>query len=168
MHWGETCFSAYNLWQNFNFPESTKGHTRVERNIFFISRHNNIKAKFGTAKQMPLFDFHFTFILESSLFLFAHHSEVLSTLMLLTLWFIMLPNSSIKLHWNSSVRSITIPADCKRKKKEKKKKRDYVNTQTSPQNWVSGAVGNRISTANLSFFSTELYSCFCTWALQYN
>ena len=99
-----------------------------------------------------LFDFHFTFILESSLFLFAHHSEVLSTLMLLTLWFIMLPNSSIKLHWNSSVRSITISADCKRKKKGKKKKRDYVNTQTSPQNWVSGAVGNRISTANLSFF----------------
>lgn len=69
-----------------------------------------------------LFDFHFTFILESSLFLFAHHSEVLSTLMLLTLWFIMLPNSSIKLHWNSSVRSITISADCKRKKKKKKEK----------------------------------------------
>ena len=115
-----------------------------------------------------LFDFHFTFILESSLFLFAHHSEVLSTLMLLTLWFIMLPNSSIKLHWNSSVRSITISADCKRKKRKKKGKRIMSILKHLRKIGSVLQLGIKFRQPIVVSFSTELYSCFCTWALQYN
>lgn len=55
-----------------------------------------------------------TFILESSLVLCAHHSEVLLTLMLFTLSVIISLNSSNRLHWNSLHRSITTSSACNR------------------------------------------------------